>query len=149
MIQYILESIAFQLVFLVIYDFFLKRETFFQWNRCYLIGTYLFSLILPWVKIEAFKTTVPERYVVYPEYLWNTNEVVAVAANGGSGGDWSWGTLIFFGGEVAATLLFGYKMWQLYRLRSNGEVHYFNEFTRIVIADSHMAFSFFKAIFLG
>ncbi|WP_232623039.1 TonB family protein [Pareuzebyella sediminis] len=149
MIQYILECIAFQLVFLVIYDFFLKRETFFQWNRAYLIGTYLLSLFLPWVKIEAFKTTVPERFVAYPEYLWNADGAVAVAASGGTGEVWSWETVVFLGGAVAATLLFGYKMWQLYQLRSNGEVRYFNEFTRIVIADSRMAFSFLKSIFLG
>ncbi|WP_149276584.1 M56 family metallopeptidase [Pareuzebyella sediminis] len=149
MIQYILECIAFQLVFLVIYDFFLKRETFFQWNRAYLIGTYLLSLFLPWVKIEAFKTTVPERYVVYPEYLWNANDALGVAANGGTGEVWSWETVVFLMGAVVATVLFGYKMWQLYRLRSDGEVRYFNEFTRIVIADSRMAFSFLKSIFLG
>lgn len=51
MITYILESLAFQLVFLLAYDLFLKRETFFQWNRVYLLGTFALSLILPWVKI--------------------------------------------------------------------------------------------------
>ena len=71
MIQYILECIAFQLLFLVIYDFFLKKETFFQWNRVYLIGTFGLSLILPWVKIEAFKKQVPQQFNGYSEFLWN------------------------------------------------------------------------------
>ena len=73
MIQHILECIGFQLAFLIIYDFFLKRETFFQWNRVYLIGTYILSLALPWVKIKALRTTVPEDFYVYPEFLWNVN----------------------------------------------------------------------------
>ena len=70
MIRYILECMDFQLLFLIIYDLFLKRETFFQWNRAYLLGTFVLSLLLPWVKIEAFKTAVSQDYFMYPEYLW-------------------------------------------------------------------------------
>lgn len=47
MIRYILECMVFQLLFLIIYDLFLKRETFFQWNRAYLLGTFALSLLLP------------------------------------------------------------------------------------------------------
>src|SRR5680860_1441727 len=149
MLQYILECIAFQLVFLIVYDFFLKRETFFQWNRAYLIGTYVLSLLLPWIKIEAFRTTVPERFYAYPEYLWGTNDAVVVAAANSSGFPISWEQGLLFGGMLMAALLFGYKMLQLHRLRRNGKIHYFTNFTRIVLANSNVAFSFFKSIFLG
>lgn len=149
MVQYILESIAFQLVFLIIYDFFLKRETFFQWNRAYLIGTYILSLFLPWMKIEAFKTAVPQRFYVYPEYLWGANDAVVVAAADSSGFSISLGQGLLFGGMLLAALLFGYKMLHLYRLGKKGEVHYFKNFTRIVLTNSNVAFSFFKFIFMG
>ena len=59
MIQYLLETIAFQLVFLMVYDLFLKKETFFQWNRAYLLTTFVLSLVLPGVNIEALKVIVP------------------------------------------------------------------------------------------
>ena len=59
MIQYILETLAFQLVFLMVYDLFLRKETFFQWNRVYLLLTFILSLVLPWIHVEALKTTVP------------------------------------------------------------------------------------------
>lgn len=149
MIPYILECIAFQLVFLVIYDFFLKRETFFQWNRAYLIGTYILSLLLPWIKIEAFKTAVPERFYVYPEYLWGINDSVSVVAYQSSGFSISWEHGLLFGGMFLAALLFGHKMLQLYRLRRKGDVQFFKDFTRIVIVESNVAFSFFRSIFLG
>ncbi|WP_209404795.1 M56 family metallopeptidase [Pseudozobellia sp. WGM2] len=149
MVQYILECIAFQLVFLIIYDFFLKRETFFQWNRFYLIGTYVLSMVLPWVKIEALKTTVPDRYYVYPEYLWGASDAVVVAATESSPFDISWGEGLFICGVMVAMFLFAHKMWRLYRLRKGANIYYFKDFTRIVIANSHMAFSFFKSIFLG
>lgn len=149
MLRYILECITFQLVFLVIYDIFLKRETFFQWNRAYLIGTYILSLLLPWIKIEAFKTAVPERFYVYPEFLWGTNDAVIVAAAKSPRFSISWEQGLLFGGMLLAALLFGYKMLQLYRLRQKGKVKYFSDFTRIVLANSDVAFSFFRSIFLG
>ena len=149
MIQYILECIAFQLVFLIIYDIFLKRETFFQWNRVFLIGTYALSLILPWIKIEKFKSAVPAQFYVYPEYTWGTTDAVVVAAKENPAFSISWEQGLLFGGMLAALLLFGYKMLQLYRLRRAGQVRHFKDYTQIIIADSAIAFSFLKSIFLG
>ena len=150
MVQFILECIAFQLVFLIIYDFFLKKETFFQWNRFYLLGTHLLSLVLPWIKIEAFKTTVPSGYHVYPEFLWNMSASPAeVATREDSLVNVSWHESILVLGMLVATLLFAYKMGQLYRLRKNGQIHYYSEFTQIMVTNSNLAFSFFKSIFLG
>src|SRR6056297_1319203 len=150
MIQYILECIAFQLAFLVIYDFFLKKETFFQWNRVYLIGTYVLSLVLPWIKIEALKTAVPEQYVVYPEFLWNMNSAgVTATGQASTAFQLSWQEGIMFGGMVLTAIYFGYKLVQLYTLRRNGSVERFSNFTRIVITNSELAFSFFRSIFLG
>lgn len=74
MIQYILECIAFQLVFLVIYDFYLKRETFFQWNRCYLIGAYPLSLFLPWIKIEVKLRFLIKAALKYYQLAYNEDD---------------------------------------------------------------------------
>ena len=150
MIQYILESVAFQLLFLIIYDLFLKRETFFQWNRVYLLGTFVLSLLLPWIKIEALKTTVSNEFAKYPEYLWVLNMASEVSlAKDNSHFDLSWYEITFYGGMVLAAMLFSIKLIQIQRLKRNGEVCYFNHFTRVVVAKSNIAFSFFKTIFLG
>src|SRR6056297_51568 len=76
MITYILESLAFQLVFLLTYDLFLKKETFFQWNRVYLLGTFVLSFLLPWVKIEALKTTMPQELGTTTVFLTRLDGVV-------------------------------------------------------------------------
>ncbi len=151
MIQFFLECIAFQLLFLVIYDLFLKRETFFQWNRVYLIATYVLSIILPWIKIEAFKTSLPEELIVYPEYLWNMNMQAIALSGTGNSSLWNISLMngILFGGMLLATLLFGYKIYQIYRLREKGEVHYLQTFTRVIVKQSKAAFSFFRTIFMG
>tara|TARA_R110002033_G_scaffold79931_2_gene130960 strand:+ start:28262 stop:31006 length:2745 start_codon:yes stop_codon:yes gene_type:complete len=153
MIQYILESIAFQLLFLIIYDVYLKQETFFQWNRVYLIGTYLLSLIVPLIKLEVLKTTVPKTFAVYPEYLWNSNTTTDIEMVVTTTVEQSflmpWKSLILFGGMLVALLIFGFKLYQINRLRQKGEIRYLTNFTRVIIENSEVAFSFFKSIFLG
>lgn len=150
MLQYILECIAFQLLFLIIYDLFLKRETFLQWNRLYLIGTYILSMVLPWVKIEAMKAAVPKAFQEYPEFLWGMNDAAVVLAAEQTGFlHISWEYMLLFGGMFIAALFFAFKLYQIYALKQQGEVHYFKDFTRIVISNSAIAFSFFRSIFLG
>ncbi|MEJ1223211.1 M56 family metallopeptidase [Sediminicola sp. 1XM1-17] len=152
MMQYILESVAFQLLFLIIYDVFLKRETFFQWNRAYLLATFLLSLLLPWMKIEALKITVSKKFMAYPEYLWGMDMgagtgVLLTAEE--SQFMLSWQEMLLYGGMVLAAVLFIIKLVQIRQLKNRGEVHYFDQFTRVVVAKSNIAFSFFKTIFLG
>ncbi|WP_396635805.1 TonB family protein [Maribacter sp. R77961] len=150
MLPYILECIAFQLVFLIIYDFFLKRETFFQWNRAYLIGTYSLSLILPWIKIDAFRTAVPETFNGYSELLWNLDQKpVLLNAEVSHGFSLSWQEWIFVSGVLLASVWFILKIYRLYRLKRNGTIQYFKDFTQILVPESYVAFSFFKSIFLG
>ncbi len=150
MIQYILESVAFQLLFLVIYDLFLKRETFFQWNRVYLLGTFVATLVLPWIKIEALKTTVSREFIAYPEYLWgmDMSEGIVVTETA-TAFNWSWYEILLYGGMVIAALIFVFKLFQIQQLKNRGEVHYFKHFTQVVVAKSNIAFSFFSTIFLG
>ena len=150
MIQYILEILAFQILFLIVYDLFLKGETFFQWNRFYLIGTFILSLVLPWVKIEAFKTTVSQEFVAYPAFIFPLDEV-AIATPVKE----SWLAalpkeyLIYGVGALLAALWFGYKLFQIYWLKEKGITKYYANFTKVVIKKSELAFSFFKHIFLG
>ncbi|MFD2588532.1 TonB family protein [Croceitalea marina] len=151
MIQYILEIIAFQLLFLVVYDLFLKRETFFQWNRFYLMGTFLVAIVLPWIKIEAFKTTVSQEFVGYPMLFWQLDGIAVTPAEE----ETSWlaslpTEYIVFGiGALLSALWFGYKLFQIYRLKENGTIRYYKDFTKVVVKKSELAFSFFKNIFLG
>ncbi|VAW12116.1 Regulatory sensor-transducer, BlaR1/MecR1 family / TonB-dependent receptor [hydrothermal vent metagenome] len=150
MVQYILECIAFQLVFLIIYDLFLKRETFFQWNRVYLISTYALSLFLPWVKIEALKISVPNAFKGYSEFLWSANDA-AVTVTGAEDSIFQmpWEYVVLFGGMFIATFFFVYKLLQIQQLKQKGQVHYFKDFTQVIVANSSLAFSFFKSVFLG
>jgi len=151
MITYILESLAFQLVFLLAYDLFLKKETFFQWNRAYLLGTFALSLILPWIKIQALQTTMPPELQTTTVFLTELNGVVL-----GPGAEEasllehiSWPYWILGVGSILAAIWFVYKLIQIKRLRKKGSIKRYQDFTKVTVPKSTAAFSFFRNIFLG
>lgn len=151
MITYILESLAFHLVFLLTYDLFLKKETFFQWNRTYLLVTFALSLILPWVKIQALQTTMPQELETTTVFLAQLNGVVL-----GPGAEEtsfleriSWPYLVLGVGSILAAIWFAYNLIQIVRLRNRSIVENYKEFIKVTVPKSTSAFSFFRNIFMG
>ncbi len=151
MITYILESLAFQLVFLLTYDLFLKKETFFQWNRLYLLGTFALSLVLPWIKVEALQTTMPQELGATTVYLTQLDGVVLgpEASEPGFLASIPWPYWVLGAGCLLASLWFAYKLLRLNQMRKKGSVTYYNDFTKISVPKSAVAFSFFRNIFMG
>lgn len=142
MILYITQTIACQLLFLVVYDLFLKKETFFNWNRVYLIASSLLSFFLPLIKIERFKEVVPTEYVIaLPEILLTPDVVIEETAS-------SWNWLLYLG--IAVSLgLFIYKLYQIISLKINGVLVHKGKYKIIKIRNSSMSFSFFNYVFIG
>ncbi len=151
MITYLLEILIFQLAFLLVYDLFLKGETFFQWNRAYLLVTFIISLVLPWIKIEALKTTVSSELVAYPQAFFQLDAVtVGLGVEKASfWSQWLWYEWIFFAGIALTTILFVVKLYRIEVLRLKGQKKYYPRFTKVVVTKSSVAFSFFKHVFLG
>ena len=159
MIHYILQTIAFQLLFLVVYDLFLKKETFFTWNRIYLIATPVVSFLLPLFKIEAFRNAIPEQYLIQlpaviigGEPAKKAIQLDAVTISETSASlltiseiaqiTWILGMLI-------ALTLFSLKVIKFYKLKQLGTTSKFENFKIIQLPNSKVAFSFFNTIFLG
>ncbi|MEX0314765.1 MAG: TonB family protein [Allomuricauda sp.] len=151
MITYILECISIQLVFLLVYDLFLKKETFFQWNRFYLLATFVLSMILPWIKVEALKTTVPNGLVELQTFFLQLDEVVVTASTATDSfwGAIAWEYLVFVSGIAVMLIWFMFKLTRLYRLRKKGSIQYYSDYTKITIPKSSLAFSFFRNVFFG
>ena len=147
---YIIQTIAFQLLFLVIYDFFLKKETFFNWNRVYLLLTPLLSIILPFVELESFKTTVPQNYMfLLPEIVLTAKDNSVNVVETSLIPTLSILEWIFIIGSVISLLWFLYKLLQIQHLKKEGKTRYFEGYNRIEVAKEDAAFSFFKDIFIG
>jgi bla regulator protein blaR1 len=71
MLAFILQVVLFQLLFLLVYEVLLKKETFFTYNRWYLLATSVISLLLPLIKIEALAFLLPaESFQGYQLYFY-------------------------------------------------------------------------------
>jgi hypothetical protein len=142
MIVYFIQVVAFQLLFLLSYDLFLKKETFFNWNRVYLIFSSLISFVLPFIKLESFQNAVPQEYIILlPEIVLTPQKAVASIEP-----TWNWFLII---GIAVSSILFIYKITQLVKLRFKGRFVKRENYTVIIIPKSTLAFSIFNYVFIG
>ena len=157
MLYSIFQIIAFQALFLLIYDLFLKRETFFNYNRAYLIVTSVLALILPFLKFPQLKTMTTNDVVIHlPEVFIGvdppTNYDIATAELAGIIIEqppiplWK---IIAVTGLVIASLIFLIKITKIYWLKHKNPKRWKGNILIVHLMKSSAAFSFFNTIFLG
>ena len=147
MINYIIQVVLFQVLFLAMYDFFLSKETFFVKNRWYLLSTPVLSFLLPLVNIPSFQKAVPLEYVVYlPEIIVSPERVIQEAS-------WyqsiNYLDMLFLGGVVLFSILFATKLVKIIKLTRAYKLRKKDGYTLVLIPKQSKAFSFFNYIFLG
>ncbi|PKQ43757.1 M56 family metallopeptidase [Confluentibacter flavum] len=154
MIAYFIQVAAFQLVFLMIYDAFLKKETFFNWNRIYLLATALLSVVIPFIRLEVLKNTLPQQYIInLPEVIignapTNQNAIQLETVVIESRPFWTWENILYVG-IIIATLLFVFKIVKVILMLIKNPKSRFGNLLIINLLNSNAAFSFFHYIFLG
>ncbi|MEN8187466.1 MAG: M56 family metallopeptidase [Bacteroidota bacterium] len=149
MINYIVQVLLFQTVFLAVYDIILKKETFFQWNRAYLIITSALAYVLPLLKFQTVQENIPQEYVVMlPEVMLSPSAYIEKQID--------WSVILFEGlrwvfliGIVIASLVFIYKLLQIVRLISKNSSEKTKDYSLVFLQENNTAFSFFNYIFLG
>ncbi|WP_240911358.1 M56 family metallopeptidase [Yeosuana marina] len=145
---------AFQLFFIIVYDLFLKNETFFNWNRAYLLGTTALSFVLPFIQIERFKNAVPQNFIItLPEVVLGQEKVVNSSATEipsvlveSSLPLWE---LLFYLGVILALGLFLFKLTNILILIYKNPKTKVGKLKLVQLLKSTKAFSFFNYIFLG
>jgi bla regulator protein blaR1 len=151
MIHYILQTVAFQLLFLVAYDLFLKKETFFNTNRFYLLITVILSLLLPVVQIAAIRNSIPQEYMIQlPAVIISANpsEIVITMAKSFMGIELTLQNLWLSGGILSLSF-FSFKIYKLFKLKRTGSTMRFDNFSIVKLPGTSAAFTFFRNIFLG
>ena len=157
MLYSILQIIAFQALFLLVYDLFLKRETFFNYNRGYLIITSVLSFVLPFLKFPELKTIATKNMVIHlPEVFIGTKSPtvydIQIAEQAGiileqqQTPIWQ---LITVSGIVIASLIFLIKIAKLYWIKHKNPKRWNGNILIVSLIKSSAAFSFFNTIFLG
>jgi len=148
MIHYIIQVLIFQTLFLAVYDLFLKKETFFQWNRTYLIVSSILAYIIPFVKIES--TYVQENFIALPEIILNP-EVIFLSEVNLVKENTSIFTLqnFYILGITIASLLFIYKISLIFIKIYKNTILRKKDYNLVILPKQQTAFSFFKYLFLG
>lgn len=148
MFQYIFQVVLFQLLFLLIYDGFLKRETFFNYNRIYLLATVILSFILPFVQLGIFENTVPQQLIIkLPEVVIGNLDPeptvfkVQGATQTANENIWQWHYIIYIG-MLLATVIFVAKLVKLIWLIENNPRRWQGDILLIKLMKSSAAFSF-------
>ncbi|WP_225035302.1 M56 family metallopeptidase [Winogradskyella sp. SM1960] len=157
MLYSILQIIAFQALFLLIYDLFLKRETFFNYNRAYLIVTSILALVLPFLKFPELKTMTTRDMVIHlPEVFIGTKTPtvydIQIAEQAGIILEQPqtpiWQQIVVIG-IVFTALIFLVKLTKLFWLKYKNPKRWKGNVLIVHLIKSSAAFSFFNTIFLG
>ncbi|SDR71821.1 BlaR1 peptidase M56 [Polaribacter sp. KT25b] len=151
MINYILQVVLFQVLFLAIYDFFLSKETFFIKNRWYLLSTPILSFLIPFIKIPRFQKAVPQDFIVnLPEIFLSPEKVIQKTILETTFYDSvNYIPVLFWIGVAFFSVLFLMKLVKIIKLIKKYEVVKQQGFTLILITNQTNAFSFFNYVFLG
>ena len=148
MTHYLIQTLVFQLLFLVVYEFLLKRETFFQWNRVYLLLTISVSMVLPLIKIPGLVEVAPQTLaILLPEVILG-NATAGLESENVSNTVSIW-KIIYTMGLVFSSLIFIKKIIELFRLKRKGEKTQSGHIAVITLPNSTLAFSFVNTIFIG
>lgn len=147
MINYIIQIILFQTLFLAVYDLFLQKETFFKWNRAYLLMTPILSFIIPLLRFESLQKTVPQEYVILlPEVVLNPQKAIESVPNSTEAINYL--EILFYVGIAVVSMLFLMKLYKIARLIVSNNVIKKENYSLILLSNQATAFSFFNYIFI-
>ena len=151
MLYLIFQCILFQLLFLIVYDLFLKRNTFFSYNRWYLLITSALSIVIPFIKIDSFNTLLDSNSIIV------LPEIVLDSLNNQSNTNYSDDTVVSLmtvaNGYVLITLIifsvFVINLIKILKLIHQNPKTIQDNLTIVHLKETNTAFSFFNFIFLG
>jgi len=149
LIFYGIKAMLCMAVFYGFYQLLLRKMTFFSVNRFYLLGTLVFSFILPFISLpftilKAPATTLPEIFLD-PVVVGNRRNEIDTAVQSNV---LSWLTLIYCSITAIFLLRLMLNIFYIFRLYHNGSVVQ-RKSRRIVKTRENIApFSFFNLIFI-
>jgi TonB family protein len=145
---YTLQTISIQFVFLLVYQVFLKEETFFKWNRIYLIGGLLVSFVIPLVQfsVEANESQIIQlNEIILSDNIKSGLTTISETSFIQS----FWLQVLYFIGGAISFFFLVYKLTKIYKLITTSEKVDFNGTKVYKLPNSNQAFSFLNYIFIG
>lgn len=117
---YSLQAIFLQTIFVIMFEIFFKKETFFKANRIYLIGSLILSFIIPLIKIPINLIDQEQTIIQLKEIVITRNNSVVNIEETASAYSFIFtiyliGFLTFFG-------LFFYKLIKIFNLIKSADL---------------------------
>ena len=154
MYTYTIEVILFQLGFLLVFEFFLKNETFFNYNRLYLLATPVLAFLIPFLKLEFLVEAVPRNTGILLPEVFIGNKPIPETGNQAAtqlhrGMEINWWYLSYLAGFAVSFILFLKKYHCLNRLFRFRKITEEKDFKIIEVPNSDIACTFLNTVFLG
>lgn len=140
-------------VFYLLYVALFRRETFFQANRFYLLGSLITGAVLPLMPLQLLGWQQPEMvsYSLQPIVIGvdHFGQNVAEVSNANPAGpDWLFILgVIYTAGLLIASGRFIWGLWQLKSLRRKADLSNANGYRLYCTDAPHLPFSFFKGLY--
>lgn len=153
MLNYILQISICWAAFYLVYLFFLKKETFFNLNRTYLLTTLMLSMAIPYVSLPIFATESLTMAQVNPvDIEFFLAEAPVIEASSNSDHNFSWHSILWL---VYAATTFGMlckfllSIAQIRNLYTSGNKLKKQNYFLIENDLLHMPFSFLNYLFFS
>ena len=148
MIHSLIQILVFQILFLAVYEAFLKKETFFNLNRIYLLLTPILGTVLPFISIDFIQKSIPQEYIVQLPAVVVGGTISEAIPSASS--LWIPSLLDFWLlGIGLSAVFFFWKFFKIAKLYFSGTTAYSDGFKLKILPKTEVAFSFFNTIFLG
>ena len=155
-INYIIESGISLAVLTTIYVLFLRKETFFKQNRIFLLGSILFSVIIPLVKLPAITSIGP---VMLPEVTVSPyKSILKILTYYGKPDGQDFNAIAglinvliytYLAGVICFSLRFLYRILRIMLLVKRNEVKEGNGYKLVLIDGYFSPFSFLNFVFVS
>lgn len=148
-IYYLLEANLYLTVFYFLYYLIFSRETYYQLNRIYLLGSTLLAFLIPVMQIGALNPPAPHLHhvvtTIHSQIVYVPVKEVA---------DTSWPIINYFLLTYAIVVLllminFLIKIYKLIRLSYANKIAVHADFKLVELHSENSAFSFFNYLFIN
>jgi hypothetical protein len=151
-LYYLLEANLYLALFYAAYYLLLRRETFYQLNRFYLLVSSVVAFAIPLMQLGILKPApAPIEAITQVAYTPYTLPAGQLAANAVAGTNNTINYYLLFYAVITVLMAvsFGIRIFQLVKLANKGHHLAGYKFHLIEIADDEHAFSFFNYLFIS
>ncbi len=149
MLQYILNATAIWLISLILFDVFLRGQSFHNYNRFFLLFTFLLGALFPLVQWQDAGRPLPATIERPLERVITAKQTVVSVSDQPSAGWQQWLLIAYFAGAAVAVILLLIEVSKLIAYYRSGRRQKQGNWTIIETGLAHAPFSFLHTLFVG